>query len=55
MVLLQENESEFDSSMMDDPDTPEYILRNIEEKKVNISSPMKIKGKIKIANYLIFL
>ena len=47
LVLLQENVSEFDSSMMDDPGTPEYTLRNIKEEKVIISSPMKIKGKTK--------
>ena len=48
---MQEDKSEFDSSMIDDPGTPEYIP-DVEEKNVNLSSAVMVEGK---KNYTILL
>ena len=42
--VFQEYGSEFDSSMIDDPGTPECIP-DVEEKKVNLSSAVMVQGK----------
>ena len=51
---MQEDESEFDSSMTDDPGTPEYIT-DVDEKKVNVLSTMKIEGKKNDKFYLLWI
>ena len=48
--ILQEDESEFGASMIDDPGTPEHIP-DVEEKKVILASAMEIEGKKKKSEF----